>query len=161
MKYKQGFTLIELLIAIAIISLLAGIAYPSYQESVLKSRRVDAQSSLQGLSQALERWYTTEGTYSGAATANTDTGSPAIFSTKSPIDGSGTYYNLKIHSASALAYVIAAEPVGSQSGNGILILKSTGARGWDVDDSAGGVVSGLGTSPDELDSTEMCWQSSC
>ncbi|WP_413701422.1 type IV pilin protein [Psychromonas sp. KJ10-10] len=161
MKFKQGFTLIELLIAIAIIGLLAGIAYPSYQESILKSRRVDAQSALLGLAQALERWNTTEGTYLEVATNDADTGFPAIFSTKSPIDGTGTYYNLKIHSASSLAYVIAAEPVNSQAGNGILILKSTGARGWDSDNSLAGVVTGLGTSPNELETSEMCWKTSC
>lgn len=161
MKFQKAFTLLELLIAIAIIGLLAGIAYPSYQESILKSRRVDAQSALLALAQALERWNTTEGSYLGAATDDADTGSPTIFSTKSPIDGNSTYYNLKIHSASSLAYVIAAEPVNNQAGNGILILKSTGARGWDSDDSAGGVVEGLGTSPNELETSEMCWQTSC
>ena len=42
----QGFTLIELVITIAIIGIIASLAYPSYQNSVMKSRRADATSAL-------------------------------------------------------------------------------------------------------------------
>lgn len=46
MGKKQGFTLIELLIVIAIIGILATIAYPSYQSHMIKTRRSDAQTEL-------------------------------------------------------------------------------------------------------------------
>ena len=42
----SGFSLIELMIVISIIGILAAIAYPSYQNSVQKSRRVEAKSIL-------------------------------------------------------------------------------------------------------------------
>ena len=150
MKNKKGFTLTELLIVVAIVGILASIAYPSYQDSVTKSRRADAQGALQGLAQAMERHYTTEGTYTGAASA----GAPTIFSTKSPIDGTAVYYNLLIASATASTYIIGAEPTGAQAGNGVLLLRSTGTRAWDENNSATGSLASFMT---ETTSSEQCW----
>jgi len=45
-RRQAGFTLIELLVAVAIVGILAAIAYPSYQDQVRKSRRAEAQSFL-------------------------------------------------------------------------------------------------------------------
>ncbi len=71
-KHK-GFTLIELMIAAAIIAIIAAIAYPSYQDSVRKSRRVDAKAALLNAAQVLERCYTEKSTYKGAGCATTFT----------------------------------------------------------------------------------------
>ncbi|EHL21142.1 putative type 4 fimbrial biogenesis transmembrane protein [Acidovorax sp. NO-1] len=46
MRRNAGFTLIELMITVAVVSILAAIAYPSYQDQVRKSRRAEAQSLL-------------------------------------------------------------------------------------------------------------------
>ena len=53
-----GFTLIELMIAVAIIAILATIAYPSYRQQVLKSQRTEAKTALSDAAQRLERCYT-------------------------------------------------------------------------------------------------------
>ena len=64
--YNAGFTLVELMVVVVIISLLAMVAVPSYNTSVSKARRADAQSSLSNFANVMERFFTENGTYLGA-----------------------------------------------------------------------------------------------
>lgn len=59
----RGFTFIETLCVLAIFALLAGIAYPSYVESVRKSKRVEGRAALFLLMQQQERYYSQRNTY--------------------------------------------------------------------------------------------------
>ena len=91
MKQTQpGFTLIELMVTVAIVGILAGIAYPSYQDSVRKSRRSDVEGVLLGLANAMERNFTTATATNGycdvgvtvvanCGTGTGDTGTPSIY----------------------------------------------------------------------------------
>lgn len=56
---NQGFTLIELMIVVAILGIIAAIAYPSYMDSVMRSQRADAVTTLSRLASEQERFYTT------------------------------------------------------------------------------------------------------
>lgn len=49
MGRDKGFTLIELMITVAIVGILAAIAYLAYQDQVRKSRRAEAQSVLMNI----------------------------------------------------------------------------------------------------------------
>jgi type IV pilus assembly protein PilE len=128
---QNGFTLIELMITVAVVGILAGIAYPSYQDSVMKTRRADAEGALLGLANAMERHFTETSSYLGAGTIDGNTGSPTIFSATSPVDGGTAYYNLTINAVTASTYTLNATPTGSQSDDecGTLSLTQTGARG--------------------------------
>lgn len=55
---NKGFTLIELMIVVAILGIIAAIAYPSYQDSVMRSQRADALTTLSRLASEQERFYT-------------------------------------------------------------------------------------------------------
>lgn len=59
----RGFTLIEVMIVVAIVGILAAVAYPAYQNSIMKSRRSTAQSCLLELGQFMERFYSTNMRY--------------------------------------------------------------------------------------------------
>lgn len=55
---QKGFTLIELMIVVAIVGIIAAIAYPSYRDSVVRSQRADATTTVARLAAAQERFYT-------------------------------------------------------------------------------------------------------
>lgn len=128
---NRGFTLIELMITVVIVAILATIAIPSYQEYVIRARRADAQGTLMGLANALERFHTQNGTYAGAAAGGGDTGAPAIYASQSPIEGAPKAYDLAIQAADGSTFTIRATPIGPQVGDGYLETTSTGARRWD------------------------------
>lgn len=65
---RAGFSLIELAIAMAVIALLAGLAYTSYRGHVLKARRADGHALLMEVMAAQERYYARQDTYTGALT---------------------------------------------------------------------------------------------
>lgn len=67
MKRKSGFTLIELMIVVAVIGILAAIAYPSYMESVRRSNRAEAKVELMDISQRLQRCYSSYARFNDAA----------------------------------------------------------------------------------------------
>lgn len=126
MKNQKAFTLIELMIVVAIVGILAAIAIPSYQDSVMRSRRSDAKGALLGLANALERHFTSNNSYCDAGgtggnhscgTNTNDTGAPSIYSVQVPTDGGTAYYNLSITAATANTYTIQATPTGKQTGD--------------------------------------------
>lgn len=98
----KGFSLIELMIAVAIVTIIAAIAYPAYTDQVQKNNRSDAKVALMQLSQAMQRLYTEENSYISATL-----GGGGIYPSTSP-EG---YYTLSISDLDATTYTLTATPV--------------------------------------------------
>lgn len=91
MYKSRGLTFIELMIALAIIAILLGIAYPLYDQQAQRARRADAQTALQLIALAQERYYTNHGHYT---TSLNTLDLPANLQTGSTENG---YYSLTIN----------------------------------------------------------------
>ena len=126
----RGMNLIELMIVVAIVGLIAAFAYPSYLNNVRDSKRAECSGAMAGFANAMERFYSVNGTYLGAAAGGANTGAPAVFATTCPADGSDTTYTLTIAAATASTYSLRATPAGTQSEDacGSLSLTNTGVK---------------------------------
>lgn len=125
---QSGFTLIELMIVVAIIGILAAIAYPAYQQYVLRANRGEAQAILSETAQLMERRFTTCGTYSINATC---AAVAAPTSAVQPVGATGgaVRYNISI-GPTATTYTLTAAPTGGQTSDtcGTLTLTNTGGQ---------------------------------
>lgn len=50
-----GFSLVELMIVVAIIAIIAAFAYPSYKNSVIKTKRAELKAELETITQDIEK----------------------------------------------------------------------------------------------------------
>lgn len=118
-RRQAGFTLIELMIVVVIIAVLAGIAFASYTQHVVKSRRAAAAVCLQERAQLLERYYTTHLSY-------TDAPDPA------QCDGIEQFYAVAwSEEPDARTYKLKATPQGAQERDtkcAVLSLDQAGTR---------------------------------
>ena len=122
-----GFTLVELIIVVLIIAVLAAIAYPAYQDSVVKTRRGAAKSCLLESELFMQRFFTTnlryDQTLAGVAVAL-------------PACAAGTdvtnHYNVALTAVAQRAFTLTATPQGLQATKdtdcGTLSVNSLGAK---------------------------------
>lgn len=137
-RRSRGFTLIELMITVAIIGILASIAYPAYTDSILKGRRAEGRTALTELMQQQERYATQRNTYL-AFTNSAGTTSPADASTTFKVFSGNTAGNaaywLSAETCDAPNNVIrdcvklVATPIRSDPKAGSLWMTSTGQKG--------------------------------
>jgi type IV pilus assembly protein PilE len=110
-RRQRGFTLIELMITVAVVGILAAIAYPAYTEQIAKGRRAQAQSTLLMAQQWMERFYTENFRYdkNSAGTDVTDASQFGARFTTSPPPGEGAaLYDLSVAAPDRNSYTITA-----------------------------------------------------
>ena len=118
-----GFTLIELMIVVVIIAILVAIAYPSYENHVRKTYRADAQADLMEAASYMERYYTENNTYVGAALPYSQT----------PHSGNARYNIALVTAAgppSTFTITSTAQALGGQSSDscGNMTIDNTGTK---------------------------------
>ena len=146
-----GFTLIELMIAVAIVGILVKLAYPAYNQSVLKSHRPEAKNALLDLAAREERYFSTTNQYTTSAPA-LGYASTLTVTAASPMlvqSGSSTYYNMSIQvpdpgaATSAPSFLATATAVNAQ-------IKDTKCLNYVLSQSGAQSVSGT-------DTAANCW----
>lgn len=125
-KHSLGFTLVEVMIVVAIVGILAAIAYPSYTDHVCKSKRAEATAALMNAAQAMERFRANNFDYQLPTPDITD-----VYTATVPVDGGAAYYNLAVVSTPA-TYALTANAIGSMAGTGNLTLTNTGLKTWNA-----------------------------
>lgn len=98
-KAQYGFTLIELMIVLAIVAILAAIAYPSYLDSIRLARRADATDGLLTLQSQQEKYRANNTTFGTLA---------QIGGLAASSDG---FYTLTVGNAAATSYTLTATAV--------------------------------------------------
>lgn len=100
------------MITVAIVGILARIAYPSYAQYVARAKRAEARAEILKAEGWLERYFNENNRYSDSPTSTTNAGFGNTFSTV-PRSGAA-YYNISL-AVTTSTYTVTATRTGSMS----------------------------------------------
>lgn len=124
-RFQKGFTLIELMITVAVIGILAAVAYPAYTDYIVRGNRSAAQSFMYAIANKQEQIMLDSRQYA-ASLAATNLTLPTELSGK---------YTVTVTSdmtTTPPSYLITATPQGGQATNdtkcGVMTLNQRGVK---------------------------------
>ena len=121
-RLQHGFTLIELMITVAIVGVLAAVAYPSYTRFIIKGNRAAAMAQMMDIANRQQQFLLANRAY--ATKAELTTSGYAL-----PSEVSSKYsYDIAVGTSSLPAHTITFTATGSQSSDGVLTLNSSGNK---------------------------------
>jgi len=137
---NKGFTLIELMIVVAILGILATVAFPSFQESMRAAKRSDAISAALSLQLAQAKFRGSCALYADTLGGANSCANQTIKHASASPDG---YYVLTLSGVTGNAFVITATPQGNQA--------------YDTDCKPM-VITTNASNPDGLKTPAICWE---
>jgi type IV pilus assembly protein PilE len=113
MQRVRGFTLIEVMVVVAILGIIAAVAFPSYRSYIIKANRSAAQSFMLEIASRQERYLLDKRAYADAPDA------AALLSTLGMTVPSNVSPNYTITTATVAgpppSYIVTATPIGKQA----------------------------------------------
>jgi len=130
-RSTYGFSLIELMIVVAIISILAAIAFPAYDAYVIRGKRAEGRALLMDSASKMEKHYGDCLKFGSTIAATRDCAAGNVnFCGKTTCESETGKYEVAIINGSANAYTLTADPQlpFADTQCGILMLKHTGEK---------------------------------
>lgn len=118
---QNGFTLIELMIAVAVIGILAAIAYPSYTQYVIRGHRAAAQSEMMDIANRQQQFFMANRSYATTLAAMSYTLPAAVGAKYTPAMNAN-------NAATPPNFTITFTATGTQASDGDLVLNSVGLK---------------------------------
>ncbi len=117
-QWQRGVTLVELMVVMVVVAILAAVAYPSYTQSVVRSKRQAAKNLLYTIADRQEQFYQDNKRYAAnLSTLGYDADSIGVDSNGQLADASAAErsYVLDLVNATATSYTVQAVPQLTQA----------------------------------------------